>query len=311
MKTSYVTLTLSPLLAIVFGAVLSVPTASAQSKTDTPHGVVLQDAPIFLTPDASRTPLRVAATGTNLEVLGTENGWLNIRFQDPQYGPRVGYVEAKAVRQETPAYLRPLDLSIPESARPGVALPHVDSRQYAAQTSDPARPATSARVSSPAREGLWTTIGLGYGSEGCRDCTRTDRFNGFAGDFGIGMTVNPRLRLGLGSSGYRYSGPDKILDRKLIVSTLDARLHFYPKATSGFFVTGGMGLGIYSSKDTNIFFGTTTNTTQYGVGAVLGIGWDIDIAKHFSLTPSYTGFAMQGSTHNGNVGQIGLGVTIH
>jgi hypothetical protein len=108
------------LLVIVFGAVLSVQTASAQLKTEVSRGVVLQDAPIFITPDASRTPLRVAAVGTNLEVLGTENGWLNVRFQDPQYGPRVGYIEAKAVRHETPSYLRPLDIYLPEPQQPAV-----------------------------------------------------------------------------------------------------------------------------------------------------------------------------------------------
>jgi opacity protein-like surface antigen len=311
------------LLVVMFGAVFSVSTASAQSKTEVSRGVVLQDAPIFLMPDASRTPLRVAAAGTNLEVLGTENGWLNVRFQDPQLGPRVGYIETKAVRQETPAHLRPLDLSIPEPQHSAVASTRVDQRSGLAQATVPAGLAATPGVSSPARHGWWTTIGLGYGSGGCRDCT--DRLNGLAGDFGIGTTLSPRLRLGFGSSGWTRSEADMVFydywphDAKhtLTVSTLDARLRFYPKVSSGFFVTGGLGLGMISAK-TTVYDDSgekldSASETKLGTGAVLGIGWDINVAKHVSVTPSYTGFAMQSRVKsvNANVGQIGVGITIH
>jgi hypothetical protein len=42
----------------------------------------------------------------------------------------------------------------------------------------------------------------------------------------------------------------------------------------------------------------------------MGIGWDIEVSKHVSLTPSYTGFAMASSNVDANVGQLGIGVTI-
>jgi hypothetical protein len=285
------------LLVVLFGSVLSVPSATAQSRTEAPRAVVLQDAPIFLTPDASRTPLRVAATGTNLQVLGTENGWLNVRFQDPQYGPRVGYVEAKAVRQDAPTFLRPLDLSIPEPASRAAVSKRIESRSSAAQASDPVAPSTSARVSSPMRQGMWGNIGFGIGSYGCEGCDG-DRVNGLSGGFSIGATLSQRLRLGVGSTGWAKRD---IFGNMLTVGTIDGRVRFYPSVHSGFFATGGLGLGSIRYR----------GESENGVGVVLGLGWDIDVAKHASLTPFWNGFAMRSSVADANVGQIGLGITIH
>jgi hypothetical protein len=296
------------LLIVLFSAGLSVPTATAQSKTEVSRGVVLQDAPIFLTPDAGRTPLRVVAVGTNLEVLGTENGWLNIRFQDPVHGQRVGYIEAKAVRQETPAYLQPLDLTPVHLRQADLSiLPTYE------QASDPAR----VRVSSPTRQGMWGNIGIGFGSLGCQDCYG-DRVNELVGDGSIGWTLSPRVRLGIGSSAYAksVSGPLAFLDESMSISltTVDARLRFHPKATSGFFITGGLGVGILRLKDSISYNGAvlaTDRTSDVGAGAVMGIGWDIGVSKHVSITPSYTGFVMASPAADANVAQLGIGITIH
>ena len=71
--------------------------------------------------------------------------------------------------------------------------------------------------------------------------------------------------------------------------------------TSGFFLTGGPGVGsIRYAGD-----------SEFGVGVVLGIGWDIRVGRNVSLTPFYNGFAMSNSLVDANVGQLGLGVTIH
>ena len=45
------------------------------------------NTPVYLTPDASRTPLRVAAQGTTFEVLGESGEWTQVRFRDPQLQP--------------------------------------------------------------------------------------------------------------------------------------------------------------------------------------------------------------------------------
>ena len=79
------------------------------------------------------------------------------------------------------------------------------------------------------------------------------------------------------------------------------RLRFYPSLTSGFFITGGLGLGHVSDG----------YDTEWGPGAVVGLGWDVRVGRNVSLTPFWNGFAMSSELVDRNVGQLGLGVTIH
>ena len=114
-------------------------------------GTVVADAPIFVAPGAQQ-PLRVAASGTVLEILQTQGTWLNVRFQDPQFGPRVGYVEAKLVRQSAPAGSTvPMDLSVRPTNAPEPTA--VSTRSVAAQsqqtTAAPVQPAPVANVARP------------------------------------------------------------------------------------------------------------------------------------------------------------------
>ena len=51
--------------------------------------------------------------------------------------------------------------------------------------------------------------------------------------------------------------------------------------------------------------------TSTGVGAVLGLGWDIRVGRNVSITPFWNGIGVDSEGANANVGQIGLGVTIH
>src|SRR4051794_35760237 len=59
--------------------------------------VTTPSAPVYLLPDASRQPLIVAARDSRLRVLGRTEGWVNVEFQDPQLGRRVGYIESKHI----------------------------------------------------------------------------------------------------------------------------------------------------------------------------------------------------------------------
>lgn len=69
-------------------------------------------APIFLLPDASRVPLRTAAPNTRLRVLEeTPDGWVKVEFRDPQFGMRIGFVEARHLKIRRPE-LDPMDLSV-------------------------------------------------------------------------------------------------------------------------------------------------------------------------------------------------------
>jgi hypothetical protein len=172
------------------------------------------------------------------------------------------------------------------------------------------------RPPSPTREGMWGAVGVGLGSLGCQDCAG-ERTRGLAGDGSIGLTLSPRLRVGIGSSAYTKSQSDSAslfdANASVSVATVDARLRFYPKTTSGFFVTGGVGVGMLRTKANVSYDGAplyAEKNTETGLGAVMGLGWDINIAKHVSLTPSWTGFLMSSSNADANVSQVGIGITI-
>jgi len=87
----------------------------------------------------------------------------------------------------------------------------------------------------------------------------------------------------------------------LSAGTVDFRVRFYPSPTGGFFLTAGIGLGHVSYA----------GESEYGPGVLIGLGYDIRVARNASLTLFYNGFAMSNSTLDANVGQIGVGVTVH
>jgi hypothetical protein len=163
----------------------------------------------------------------------------------------------------------------------------------------PQEPSNPPPVNGPAhpqtREGFWFNIGFGYGSLGCQDCV--GREGGLSGGLSLGGTVTDRLLLGVGTSGWVKD----INGTRLTVGTFDARLRFYPVRTSGFFITGGLGVGSVS----------VAGDSESGLGLLIGVGWDLRVGRNISLTPFYNGFAMANSNVDANVGQIGIGVTFH
>ena len=150
-----------------------------------------------------------------------------------------------------------------------------------------------------ARDGFWLSGGLGYGSLGCDNCG--SRESGLSGDFSLGGTISPRFLLGVGAAG--WSKEDQ--GARLTVSTLDARVRFYPSTTGGLFLTAGIGVGQVRGD-----FGGFS-ATETGLGTVLGLGWDIRVAKNTSITPYWNGFAMKNNNTDANVGQAGIAVTLH
>src|SRR5439155_22712101 len=92
----------------------------------------------------------------------------------------------------------------------------------------------------------------------------------------------------------------------LPVGPRDARVRYYPSATGGFFLTGGLGLGSLGATASG--FGSASET---GVGLMLGFGVDLRIGNSLSVTPFWDGFAINTSNSDANVGQIGIGLTTH
>jgi len=146
------------------------------------------------------------------------------------------------------------------------------------------------------REGFWFNVGLGYGSVGCSDCDG-ERLGGLSGGLSLGATINPHFLFGVGTTGFARS----IDGDTLSVGTFDARIRVYPSKYNGFHINFGLGFGTVS------FAGER----EFGAGAMFGVGYDFRVGKNVSFTPFYNGFAMASDLVDANVGQIGVGVTIH
>ena len=149
------------------------------------------------------------------------------------------------------------------------------------------------------RDGFWFSGGLGYGSLGCDGCT--DREGSLSADLSLGGTLSQRWLIGVGSSSWTKTEQGV----RLTVATLDARVRFYPSTTGGFFLTGGVGAGSMRGDFGGI------SATETGVGTILGLGWDIRVARNASVTPYWNGFAMKNSNADANVGQAGIAITLH
>jgi len=102
------------LLLAITSLLLITGSAIAQDRT----AVATVNTPVYIAPDTTRTPLRVAAQGTVFTVVAEEGEWTKVQFKDPQWGVRVGYVATSALRFRRPE-LEPMDLSTtPEGATP-------------------------------------------------------------------------------------------------------------------------------------------------------------------------------------------------
>ena len=170
-------------------------------------------APIYLLPDSARIPLRTAAVNTRLRVLeeGPE-GWLKVEFRDPQFGMRLGYVEARFVRVHRPE-LEPMDLSVKRDSGAFVAPPGAAPAQPPAPVSPPARPAYA--PPGFARGWIDVNVGVAVAADGRygaiyepvlfgERATVTADYRAPAGadfDFGGGVMFTPSFGLGVSFAG--------------------------------------------------------------------------------------------------------------
>ncbi|MFL5611401.1 MAG: hypothetical protein ACJ78G_11870, partial [Gemmatimonadaceae bacterium] len=124
---------------------------------------------------------------------------------------------------------------------------------------------------------------------------------GLSGGLSLGGTITPRFLLGVGTSGWTKTQDGATLT----VGEIDARVRFYPSTTGGFFITGGLGVGSVSGSSSGF------SATETGSGAILGMGYDIRVARNTSITPYWNGYAMKNSNTDANVGQVGVAITLH
>lgn len=181
--------------------------------------VVSADAPIFVVADEHRAPVRVAKAGSVLGFLGENAGWYNIEFDDPQYGRRVGYIQAKYVRDSR---LDPIDLSVRTAPPPlaeapkratGTASP-TEQRAPAGPKQRAARPLPQDAGSRQQERNWWLDVNFGVAKSA--DGASLFVYNtglidvatfygspprGSDFDFGGGFMVTPVVGFGLNFSG--------------------------------------------------------------------------------------------------------------
>jgi hypothetical protein len=160
--------------------------------------------------------------------------------------------------------------------------------------------AAQAQGPAPMRQGFWFSGGFGWGTLGCQDCS--SREGGFSGSLAIGGTLSSKLLLGAGTHGWTKEENGV----RLSAGTLTAQVRFYPSSTGNFFLLGGLGVGQMDIQISG--FGSAS---EMGVGAVLGLGYDIRIGSNVSLTPFWNGVALSNDNGDANFGQIGLSITTH
>ena len=175
----------------------------------------------------------------------------------------------------------------------------------------------AAPAAAQARQGFTVSFGLGAGSAGfAYEGTTSERVAGPSGYLRLGGAVTPSLVIAGESHGWsRTQGS--------VTSTIGylmAVAQWYPQASGGFHLLGGLGLGALTEQDTDAGFGYDLQSV--GGAVQLGLGYDVRMSRNFSLTPYVNFLAMGGGepkldgtpvggSLSANVVQFGLGFTWH
>lgn len=161
-------------------------------------------------------------------------------------------------------------------------------------------PGSSLAQNGAPRDGFWANFGLGYGSLG------QEEFNGRQGgealQLAVGGSVNEQLLVGASFNAWSRLENGWRIEAGFV----GAIARYYPADTGGFYVSGGLGLGMLG-EDVS-FSGPGTET---GFGGLLGIGYDLRVGGSVRLTPFATGYLVGNSDSDVDVIQLGLGVTFH
>ena len=91
-------------VAVSLALIAGVPDVSLAQNP--PTGMVTTNAPVFLFPDAARTPLTTLTKGTTVRVIQRQGDWYRIEFRDAQFGNRIGYIRAESLTLQ-PAATQP------------------------------------------------------------------------------------------------------------------------------------------------------------------------------------------------------------
>ena len=127
------------------------------------------------------------------------------------------------------------------------------------------------------RDGFWIGFGFGYGSAhftcsgGC-DTT----FSGATGHLRLGGTLSSHILLG--ADIVAWSKADSGVTN--VMGNTNFEAYYYPNAAGGLFLKGGLGVAVFSNSGR-----TGGDIKGNGGGITLGLGYDIRVARMFSITP--------------------------
>lgn len=255
------------LLVFVWLAVVAVIDVTAQETT----AVVIEPAPIYLTPDATRTPLRTLAVNTTLRVIGEKGEWFRVEFRDPQFGPRVGYVARDKVRIRFAQRQLPEPITTPSTQKPNVG--RQSARAWGVQ---------------------------GYGTYGNIAFAATETLNAVAGgtrfaNVGGGVAITNLWRnlfIDVGTSQTKVDGHRVFVDGETVYKLgipLDVTVRPIDVA-AGWRVTSGrlstfIGAGMTSLhyEETSAFAEADENVTDRRAGGLILVGIDVAVVKWVQL----------------------------
>ena len=177
----------------------------------------------------------------------------------------------------------------------------------------------TARTIAPAstdREGYSYSLGLGAASAGasCTGCSTT-RETATSGYLRVGKGITNSLMGGLELNGATKT-KNQVEARTLMATAI---AQWYPMANN-FFVKGGLGMGRMTTTDKTATPTSESKTTGFAYQG--GVGYDIGIARRWSVTPYVNYLSTSGAkvSVNGvstntkvdpNYMQYGLGLTWH
>lgn len=169
------------------------------------------------------------------------------------------------------------------------------------------------------RQGFWIGFGGGYGSAEARaDCEGCsgDREGSYTGFIKLGGTLNDKVLLGVEGNAWVKD----VDDATLTLGSFTGTVTFYPQASGGFFLKGGVGVSYVDTEVSEGSFSASLSKTGWGVLA--GIGYDVRVGRNISLTPcvnfhygkpgdiDFEGEALFGGWSQ-NVVSFELGITFH
>lgn len=239
---------------------------------------VTAEGPVFLLPDATRTPLRVLRVGTVLIVRELRDDWVQVTFNDPRLGQRTGWIQRKFVT------IREVVEQAPE-ARPS------QPRRPAPGQPRPPRPAVRRPYPepSPGVRGVATaTFDKATASQSFKAITGSDAYPSFGG--GVQITnVWRSLFAEIGVERATLDGQRVFVFNNQVFSLgIPVRLTLTPVDVAGgwrFRRPGrttpylGAGVSILAYKETSDFAGAGDDVDERATGVVVFGGAEIRLSR--------------------------------